>query len=334
MLACTGRYNSDRDNNKDQNQQTAKSHNNYAFSLFKRAGKHNYQIYRNNEKFASFHLTDDCKPISMRIFSDDCFLLISKGETDSVDKAAAIYRNGKQAMIMTPGFNATDFDINKGHFFVLGYFADSTIAIYRDGLPFIKRERDGYTPSNMFIFKDAIYYALTKNGTTEIWKNEQKQYEIPGTCSQLEISNQGIYAYADGKTYCNEKLFMSGNNYYWFFQKDIVANPVMFSLSSDKCYTAVVGRLEDVDKQYAAVFVNREHYITIKPDDKPIGTSKIETKCCAVAACNNGIYYITQNIGHNESFKEPVYHYYFNKQEEFTIQPTDSIAEFIMVKGH
>ncbi len=324
----------DKNDNYDQskNSDDKNIHKNYIFSLYKTSAKNTFQIYRNNEKFASFNLKDEIQPLAMHTYSGDCYILISNINNDSIKESAQIYKNGKTAMLFLPEFDAKDFDIYKAHFFAIGSFADTTISIYKDGLRIYDFEKKGRTPEHLTVYDDNIYYTLYKNNETTVYKEQKKLFSIPGHCTQFEVSALGVYILSNNKIYHDGKIYMEGGNSYTFFGNDLTAQAVCISASARNFYTGIMGELSP-EKHYASVFQQREHFITIKPDDKPLGESKYQTRCCAVSACENGVYYITQKTLPAKEYTENIYHYYFNSEEVFQIEPSASNAELVYVNG-
>lgn len=308
-------------------------HKNYVYSLFMNSDQCSYQMYRNNEKFAIFNTETSRKVVAMEVYSGDCYLLISNSTKDSVNLPSEIYKNGKPAMIFQENFTATDFNIVDGHFYVLGSFADSVITVFKDGVRYFNTPKNGKKPLKIRFYDDMVYFVVYSSGKTEVYNEEKKLFEIEGECQDFAISDIGIYVMADGKIYHNGKMFMEGGNNYTFLRKELIAEPKFFSISDKYCYTGVDAALNK-SLHYAGVFKNRDPFITIKPDDKPLGNSPYQTRCCGISACKNGAYFVTVNCIDEKNYCQNTFHYYFETDEVFSLEPSGENAKLLFIKGY
>ncbi|MBQ3657692.1 MAG: hypothetical protein II956_12745 [Bacteroidales bacterium] len=302
------------------------------YSLFFDTQKNNYQLYRNNEKYAVFTTQKGMKPIAIDVFSGDCYILVSGRKVDSLPPTSEILKNGRQAIVFGEGFSAKDFCIKKGHFYAIGCFGDSVITVFKDGLKYFKTARNGKTPVNISVNNENVFWTAETDGKTEIYRNEDKLYEFNGNCEGLGVSDLGIYSMISDKLYCNEKIFMEGGNNYNFLKSNLIASPVCFSVSDRFCYIGVSSKLESNDHVLAGVFKNRDPFVTVKPDDKLLGKSDYQTECCAISAINNGVYFVTVNFRTPER-KQNIFHYYFNTDEFFSLETSGDYVQLLFIKG-
>ena len=332
LVSCSPREQSVREKEDIETQEVMKPKT-CVYSLYENTENGSFQIYRDGEKFSSFSLAAGRRPLCMKLYSGDCYVLISSFEKDSVSFPSEIFKNGRQAMFFEKGFSASDFDVQGGHFYVLGGFSDTLISVFRDGLRKISIRNKGAKPLGLAVSGDDIYFSVEKNSVTEVYKNSEKIYEISGHCVNFEISDGDVYALSGGKIYRNEQVFMGGDNRYKFFDSELRAFPECFSVCGRECYTGVSAVLEG-GKSYAAVFHNREHFMTVKPDDKPLGKSAFLTHCLAVSATSDGVYFVTENVGAKDGERQNVFHYYFNSTELFTVEPLSKGVKLLAVKGN
>ncbi|MBQ5541220.1 MAG: hypothetical protein IIU03_13395 [Bacteroidales bacterium] len=302
------------------------------YSLFFDNTKNNYQLYRNNEKYAIFSTARGMNPIAIDAFSGDCYILVSGQKSDTLPPVSEILKNGRQAIVFGEGFSAKDFCIRKGHFYAVGCFGDSVITVFKDGLRCLTVERNGKTPVKISVNNENIFWAAEKGGKTEIYRNEELLYSIEGKCSNFEVADCGIHAMISGKIYCDGKIFMEGGNSYKFLNNDLTASPVCFSLSDRTCYTGVSSKLESNGHLLAGVFKYRDPFVTVKPDDKVLGKSDYQTECCAISATGNGVYFVTINFRTPER-KQNIFHYYFDTEEFFSIETAGDYVKLLFVKG-
>ena len=335
LISCAGQEQPVREVQNTETQLKEQNGGHFVYSLYENTENGSFQIYRDGEKFSSFRIDKCCKPLSMKLYSGDCYILVSQTQPDSVKKVSEIYKNGRSVMYFQADFSASDFEVQNGHFFVLGGFSDTTVTVFRDGLRKISIKGKGLKPSKIAVSGDDVYFAAEKNSVTEIYKNGEKIFDIPAlNCTCFDVCGDNVYVMAGGKIYRDGKIFMSGNVYYKFFDNNLnAAAPECFSANGTRCYIGVNSLMENSKKRYATVFEDKEHFNTVKPDDKPLGKSEFQTRCRAVSACNSGVYYVTQNVNPDKNKVQNIYHYYFNTEEMFKIEPMSEKVKLLYIKG-
>ncbi|MCQ2252925.1 MAG: hypothetical protein MJZ61_05695 [Bacteroidales bacterium] len=295
---------------------------NYVFSLFTNTGKDGYQIYRNSDKFVFFNIDESRRVVDMRAYNGDCYLLISEGMRDSVPVPAEIYKNGRPAIAFDRDFSAVDFDMEGGHFYVLGHYGDTVTVVFKDGARVFST---GYSserpPVAVSISGQDIYMALQGENSVDVYKNDTKVYTYDGKCVDLRVSMLGIFMLAEDNLYRDSESIMK-QEYYRYADKEMLAYPSFISLSERNCFVGSRSHILNHDeKYYACVFLNRQSYLTVKPDDKPIGVSPSQTYCAGVAICNEDVYTAVVKLNENGEPVQPlVYTYYFDNAEIFDME--------------
>ena len=311
---------------------------NPVFSLFDSDGEGSYQLYRNSERIASFTLEHGQKPIELCSHNDDCYLLISgsqsKDTTDSTPHSAEILKNGRRAMELDDRLQAMHFNIDEGHFYVLGKFGDSAYTVYRDGLRVLNFPvKAGCVPADFHVFGQAIYTAMQRGKTTDIYKDNNKLYSINGICKDIKVSFRGVYVLMEDTLYLDRSILMY-NEYYRHSDKEMYAFPTMIA-TSDK--DVLVGSRASFDKlhTYAGMFVNQQTYSTIKPDDKQIGISELSTVCCGVAVSDETYYYAVAVLNPDMTMQTPItYHFCTDHSESFVLKFDNDNARLLMMTSN
>ena len=311
---------------------------NPVFSLFDSDGEGSYQLYRNGERIASFSLEHGQKPIELCSHNDDCYLLISgsqsKDTTDSTPHSAEILKNGRRAMELDDRLQAMHFNMDEGHFYVLGKYGDSAYTVYRDGLRVLNFPvKEGSVPADIHVFGQTIYTAMQHGKTTDIYKDNQKLYSVNGICKDLKVSFRGVYVLVNDTLYLDRNVLMT-NEYYRHSDKEMYAFPTMIAIS-DK--NVLVGSRASFDKlhTYAGMFVNQQTYSTIKPDDKHIGTSELSTVCCGVAVSNETYYYAVAVLNPDMTMQTPItYHFCTDHSESFVLKFDNDNARLLMMTSN
>ena len=308
---------------------------NPAFSLYDSDGQGAYQLYRNKDRIASFSFDDGRKPIDMCSYNSDCFILISETPhndtiADSLRANAEIYKNGRRIMEFNEKFKALRLSIDEGHFYVLGKMGDSEYTVFRDGLRTITfPAQQGSQPSDIHVFGQNIYIAIQRGATTDIYKDNNKLYSLGGICQDIKVSFRGVYVLMKDSLYLDKSVLMD-NEYYRYSDKEMYAVPTMIA-TSDK--DVIVGARASFDKQhsYASLFVNKQTYTTIQPDDKHIGASENSTVCCGVAISYETYYYVTAILTPEMQMMKPIkYYYHTDHNESFTLQFDNDQARLLM----
>jgi hypothetical protein len=305
----------------------------YIYSLFYDKKKNCYQLYRNNEKHAVFRTANGVKPVAVDVFSGDCYILTSGKSGDSLSRSCEILKNGRPAMFFNDGFSASDFCVENNKFYVLGYFADSVITVYKDGSPCLKLPKNSRNPLKISVNGDDVFWAAEKGGKVEIYRRDELLYTFDGECEGFEAADCGIHAMISGKIYCDGKIFMEGGNSYQFLGSNLIASPVCFSLSPKTCYIGVASKLESNGNLLAGVFKYRDPFFTVKPDDKAVGKSDYQTECCGISATGDGVFFVTVNF-RKSGIRFNTLHYYYNTEEIFNIEASDSENSLLFVKGY
>lgn len=311
---------------------------NPVFSLFDSDGQGSYQLYRNSERIASFSLEHGQKPIELCSHNDDCYLLISgsqsKDTTDSTPHSAEILKNGRRAMELDDRLQAMHFNMDEGHFYVLGKYGDSAYTVYRDGLRVLNfPAKAGSVPADFHVFGQVIYTAMQRGKTTDIYKDNQKLYSINGICKDIKVSFRGVYVLVNDTLFLDRNVLMT-NEYYRHSDKEMYAFPTMIATSDKEIF---VGSRASFDKlhTYAGMFLNLQTYSTIKPDDKQIGTSELSTVCCGVAISNETHYYAVAVLNPDMTMTTPItYHFCTDHSESFTLKFDNDNARLLMISSN
>ncbi len=311
---------------------------NPVFSLFDSDGQGSYQLYRNSERIASFTLEHGQKPIELCSHNDDCYLLISgsqsKDTTDSTPHNAEILKNGRRAMELDDRLQAMHFNIDEGHFYVLGKFGDSAYTVYRDGLRVLNfPAKAGCVPADFHVFGQAIYTAMQRGKTTDIYKDNNKLYSINGICKDIKVSFRGVYVLMEDTLYLDRSVLMY-NEYYRHSDKEMYAFPTMIATSDKDIF---VGSRASFDKlhTYAGMFLNQQTYSTIKPDDKQIGISELSTVCCGVAVSDETYYYAVAVLNPDMTMQTPItYHFCTDHSESFVLKFDNDNARLLMMTSN
>ena len=311
---------------------------NPVFALFDSDGQGTYQLYRNDDKIATFTLEGGQKPLEMCSHGDNCYILVSRSQakdsTDSVSLNAAILKNGRRIIEFDDNLQAMHFNMDEGHFYVLGKLGDTEYTVYRDGLRALSFPvKDGSVPADIHVFGQTIYTAMQRGKTTDIYKDNQKLYSVNGTCKDLKVSFRGVYVLVDDTLYVDRNVLMT-NEYYRHSDKEMYAFPTMIA-TSDK--NVLVGSRASFDKlhTYAGMFVNQQTYSTIKPDDKHIGTSELSTVCCGVAVSNETYYYAVAVLNPDMTMQTPItYHFCTDHSESFVLKFDNDKARLLMMTSN
>lgn len=312
---------------------------NPVFSLFDSDGNGSYQLYRNKDKIATLSFDDGRKPIEMCSYNEDCYILVSetpKNDTivDTLRANAEIYKNGRRVMEFDEKLKAMNFAIDEGHFYVLGKYGNSEYTVYRDGLRILTYPlRQGSTPTDMHVFGQAVYVAMQRGKTTDVYRDNTKLYSKEGVCKDLKVSFRGVYLLMKDTLYLDKNVIMN-NEYYRFSDKEMYAFPSMIA-TNDK--DVIVGSHASFDKQhtYAGIFVNQQTYATIRPDERHIGDSDQSTECCGVAISNETYYYATTILNADMTIATPITYYYFtDHNDSFTITFENDDARLLMMTSN
>jgi hypothetical protein len=311
---------------------------NPVFALFDSDGQGTYQLYRNDDKIATFTLEGGQKPLEMCSHGDNCYILVSRSQakdsTDSVSLNAAILKNGRRIIEFDDNLQAMHFNMDEGHFYVLGKLGDTEYTVYRDGLRALSFPvKDGSVPADIHVFGQTIYTAMQRGKTTDIYKDNQKLYSVNGICKDLKVSFRGVYVLVNDTLYLDRNVLMT-NEYYRHSDKEMYAFPTMIA-TSDK--NVLVGSRASFDKlhTYAGMFVNQQTYSTIKPDDKHIGTSELSTVCCGVAVSNETYYYAVAVLNPDMTMQTPItYHFCTDHSESFVLKFDNDKARLLMMTSN
>ncbi|MBO7440317.1 MAG: hypothetical protein J6U21_11650 [Bacteroidales bacterium] len=311
---------------------------NPVFSLFDTDGQGSYQLFRNKEKIATFSFEDGRKPLEMCSHNDDCFILVSatpqKDTTDSIKHSAEIFKNGRRVMELDDRLEALQFDMDEGHFYVLGKYDDSEYTVYRDGLRTLTfPAKTNSRPTDLCVFGQTIYVVMQRGNSSDLYKDNNKMYSIDGHCIDLQVSFRGIYMLMEDTLYLDRNVIMY-NEYYRYSDKEMYSFPSMIA-TNDK--DVLVGAHASFDKQhtYASFFLNMQTYATIQPDDKHIGDSELSTVCCGVALSNETCYYTTTILTADKEIMKPItYNYYTDHNESFSLQFENENARLLMMSSN
>jgi hypothetical protein len=306
---------------------------NPAFMLFESEGS--YHLYRNSDKIASFALTQGRKPIDICAHNGDSYILISeskqKDSTNAEAIPAEILKNGRKAMIFDEAFKAISFNMDDGHFYVLGRLGDSVNTVYRDGLRALSFPvRQDSRPVDLFVFQQSIYVAMQRGKSVDIYKDNNKIYTHPGTCRDLKVSLRGMYMLAHDSLYHDDALIMH-SEYYRNAHLELFAVPTLLEASATRLFTG--GRSSfDKTHTYACTFLDQQPYATIKPDEKTIGESELNTRCCGIAMSGETMYYVSENLTPDmEPVKPTSFRFFMDHDEMFSIQFGDKPATLLMM---
>ncbi|MBQ9212592.1 MAG: hypothetical protein IJ150_01445 [Bacteroidales bacterium] len=320
------------DNDTKTNQENVQ-HTKNVYSLFYNEKDFSYQVFHNDKKQTSFRVLSGEKPVAADIFANDFYVLFSGFNKDSAANNSVIMKNGKPIIFFNKGFLAVDFCVKGCNFYVLG-IVDDSIAVFKNGSKRLVMPKGGLNPLKISVQDDDnIFFALESNGNSQIYKQGELLYSYDGQCEGLQSSNSSLYAMVSNKIYCDGKIFMEGGNNYDFLKKQLSATPTCFATSDRYCYIGVDSKLETNGHTLAGIFRYREPYITIKPDDKALGKSDLQSQCCAISACNNGVYYATINYKSNGRKLNNI-HYHFNTEEIFSINIPDETTKLLYIKGY
>lgn len=323
----------------DEQLEETPAHRNPLFSLYHSKTDGTYMIYRNGEKISTFSLGDSRRPIKMCSRNGDCFVLVSESRrADSTDSSgiavrtpAEILKNGRRAMVMDNALKALDFDMSEGHFYVLGRLGDSVYTVYRDGLRILSYPvREGNKPVDMSVFQQTVYLAQQRGNTVDIYQGDKKISSLPGKCLDLKVSLRGVYTLVPDSLYLNNDIIMH-NEFYRQGDKEMRVNPTMLA-TSDK--NLLVGGRATFDRRhtYASVFLNQQTYATVKPDDKRLGDSDLNTLCCGVALSGETVYYVTTNLSPSKEQMQPLtFVYHIDRFENFRIQFENQDVRLLMI---
>lgn len=325
-------------NYNEEEEEAIDTRHNPVFSLFDSDGQGSYQLYRNDTKIASFTLEGDKKPIELCSHNDDCYLLISgsqsKDTTDSTPNGAEILKNGRRAMELDDQLQAMHFNMDEGHFYVLGKYGKSEYTVYRDGLRVLNFPvKEGSIPADFHVFGQTIYTAMQRGKTTDIYKDNNKLYSINGICKDIKVSFRGVYVLMEDTLYLDRSVLMY-NEYYRHSDKEMYAIPTMLATSDKDVF---VGSRASFDKlhTYAGMFLNQQTYSTIKPDDKHIGESELSTVCCGVAISNETYYYAVAVLNPDMTMVTPItYHFCTDHSESFTLKFDNDNARLLMMTSN
>jgi len=325
-------------NTTEEEEEEQTSRHNPVFALFDSDGQGTYQIYRNDDRIATFTLASGQKPLDFCSHNEDCYLLVSgsqgKDTIDTMPHTAEILKNGRRIMELDESFEAMHFSMDEGHFYVLGKLDDKEYAVFRDGLRTLSFPmRQGSTPVDMHVFGQTVYVAMQHGKTTDIYKDNQKLYSVNGICKDIKVSFRGIYALMEDTLFLDRNVLMY-NEYYRHSDKEMYAFPTMIAIS-DK--NVLVGSRASFDKlhTYAGMFVNQQTYSTIKPDDKHIGTSELSTVCCGVAVSNETYYYAVAVLNPDMTMQTPItYHFCTDHSESFVLKFDNDNARLLMMTSN
>ena len=315
-------------------EEEAPPHRNPVFSLYESDGKGAYLVYRNSEKIATFNLGSGRKPLEMRSHNGDCFILISESRradtTDTSCAPAEIYKNGRRAMVMDDNFKAITFDMDAGHFYVLGRYGDSVYTVYRDGLRALTFPvRRDSKPVDMSVFGQTVYVAEQRGDMVDIYKDNNRMYNLHGVCHDLEVSLRGVYLLTNDTLYLDKSVIMH-QYYYRNADKEMYADPTLLAVS-DK--NLLVGARSSFDKErhtYACVLLNQQPYTTVKPDNQWLGDSELNTRCCGVAISDETMYFVTTKLTPEKRQMQPVtYNYHIDHAESFALQFEDPATRLV-----
>jgi len=335
----------------DESQEEHVAHCNPVFSLFDIDGHGTYHVYRNGEKAASLTLGDGRVPIGMCTQNGDCYILVSEShkkspnrDTDTTSAGtpppaadspkwspAEIYKNGRRAMVLDDRLHAISFDMDEGHFYVLGKLGDSVYTVYRDGQRVINypARQDGEAV-DMAVFQQSVYVARQRGKSIDVYNGDKKLYSLAGKCRDLKVSLRGVYVLVDDSLYLDRSVIMH-DEYYRKADKELYAKPTMIAVSEKN---VLVGGRAAFDKKhtYACIFQNQQAYATIKPDSKNIGESDLSTRCCGVAVSDETMYYATTILSPDMKQESPsAYYIHTDHSESYVIKFEDSDATLLMM---
>ncbi len=339
ITGCSGHSNrqthSDDDNAKHESPRKETS----VFSLFKQDNKDGLQLYHNSNRLATISIDNDREVLAMEAYKSSCYLLVSQLATDSaIVKPSEIYKNGRPAMTFDSAFVAKDMDINEGHFYVMGNMAGcDTIIVYRDGIKELTIPSSHRKACGMGSFKQDIYVAFQAHDSVEITKNGDKIGTVPGLCRDFQVSHIGYYTLTDSAVYSDLHRIMQHQEYYRNADKELLATPMFLSISNTNCYVGAHATIindfgQFTGKYYAAVFRNKEGFLTIKPDSNPLGPSDLQTRCAGVATSDDMNYTASYRVNSEGKPLTPcTFQYYLNDMEKFTIDFGDNNARLLMM---
>jgi hypothetical protein len=320
VAACSGQSEQQTSSNNNQEEITPTKRP-PVFSLFNNKERDRYQIYRNTDKLTSFSLTSGQYPLRMHSYHGDCYILVSRQIDSTGIKSAEILKNGKPAMSFDSLFSVTDFDMDNGHFYVLGSFGDTSIYVLRDGIKNLSiKRKPNHIPLKISIFKQDIFVAIQHNDSVEIYRNDKHEFSLPGRCSDMRASYMGIFTVAGDTVFRDKKSFMWRRKYQAFDTELLAAVPQMITLTNSNCYIGTTSTI-DGEKTYTCIFRWQQNYTTTKPDDKPIGKSALSTTFAGITACGETEVYfasITLDEKMNPVIPREI-HYFLNRDECFKI---------------
>lgn len=320
-------------NSYDEEEAAQPAHRNPVFSLFE--SENSYHVYRDGERISSFTLSQGRRPIDIRTRYGDCYILVSESRhTDTTDTSfapAEILKNGRKAMILDDALTAISFDMDEGHFYVLGRLGDSVNTIYRDGLRIhsfpVQNDR---RPVDMFVYEQSIYLAWQHGRQVDIYKDNNKILSHPGICKDLAVSLRGVYLLTNDSLFHDDQLIMY-NEYYRNADRELYATPIMIAVN-DKDIVAGCRSSFDKEHTYSCIFLNQQPYATIKPDEQSIGRSKFSTRCCGVAVSGETLYYATINLAADMLPMQPyTFRYHTDHDESFAIKFGEKKATLLMM---
>lgn len=327
-----------------------------------------YMIYRNSEKIATFSLAEGRVPIKMCSQNGDSFILVSESRDgssthaasvpDTVDTSetadtivsadfaitavgakvsggfntpAEIFKNGRRVMSFDSRLRALDFEMCDGHFFVLGRFGDSVYTVFRDGQRIITFPVTNESkPVDMCVFQQAVYVAMQQGNTVNIFRDSQQYLSVPGIGRCIQVSLRGLYTLVVDSLFLDRVMIMDRAVFH-LADREMQAIPTMIA-TSDKNVIAGGYAVCDQKHRYASFYVDQEAFNTIKPDDQPLGTSDLNTKCCAVAMSDETPYYVVVKLTADMKQVKPYsYVYYQDHHEIFTLNFEESEPKLLMI---
>ncbi len=311
------------------------------FSLFKQDNKEGLQLYHNSNRLATISIDNDREVLAMKVYKNSCYLLVSQLKSDTaIVQPSEIYKNGRPAMTFDSAFVAKDMDMNEGHFYVMGNMdGNDTIIVYRDGIKELAIPSRHRKACGLGSFRQDIYVAFQANDSIEITKNGDKIGSLPGICRDFRVSHIGYYTLTDSAVYSDLHRIMQHQEYYRSSDKELLATPMFLSISNTNCYVGAHATIindfgQFTGKYYAAVFRNKEGFLTIKPDNNPLGPSDIQTRCAGVATCDEDNYTASYRVTADEKPLSPcTFQYYLNDMEKFTIDFGENSAHLLRMES-
>ncbi len=311
-------------------------HHNPVFSLFE--GDDSYHVYRNSERLANFPIENSRRVIDLKSYKNDCFILISEGQTQ--DSAAPqpippeIYKNGRKAMTFDPSLKAVAFDMDEGHFYVLGLLGDNVYTIYRDGLRVMDLAKKQDTkPVDISVFGQTIYTAMQHGSSVEIFKDKNRMFSIPGKCKDIQVSLRGVYTLCDDTLYLDNSAIMR-NEYYRNADKEMHAVPKLLAVGNKHMLVGCSSSF-DAEHTYCCIFKNQQPMITTSPDEQRIGKSTMSTKCVGVAISNETMYYTDIVLTPDFEPAEPLtFRYYTDHDKIFNITFTNPQTKLLFTTSN